>query len=404
MTQELEGFERLNDRQTEDECDQLKIMYMQEYPLWACVVADVPVMVQTHTRSGLDLRHLTEVGATDGRTIYFLPEFWRKSTISTRVAVFAHECEHIARMHSLRMMGRDPRLWNVACDHTINLSLTEDGKTLPDGGCCDPKYTGWDEERIYADLESQCQDQDQNGTGASPFSVVVELRNEDGSPVTQQQIEEIKSEMNSKIKMAVSMAKRAGKDGATEMRSLSELVEPKRNWREELRLFVSSSGTPIGRTWTRLERRPLVVGLWVPAQVKSGIDWVVVGFDVSGSTSQRETDAFISNVEQIRRTMPIKRMTVVPFNHGLIEEDIFDLKFGTRFKKEFSWGGGTYVQPVFDWIQKQSGKPNCVMIFSDMEFDYDLRHYGISPLWVSTTPLKRLGGVPSFGRVIEIGV
>lgn len=413
LTIQIFEKESINDRATRDRVDQLKMMFMQQNPWWACVVVDVPILVQNHTKSGQFLGAITKVAATDGTGVYLMPGFFRTATIDVLSAVINHEYQHIVRMHSYRMDGRDSRTWNIACDHVVNLDILGSGGQLPDGGFHDAKYTGWEEERIYMDLirkpqdgEGEAQPMMGDGSGGNPSDqgVVVKAMNADGSPMTEDQVQQAIGDMKAKIVMAQSMMKGMGEGDSPGSRMLSELVEPKRNWREEMRLFVSRKGKPIGRSWNRLDRRSMSQGVWIPAEVKEGMDWVVIAMDVSGSTSQRESDAFIANFIKIRNSIPIKRMTIVPFDTRVIVEGIVDLKKGGKYAHEFKWGGGTDVQDLFDWISKSKTKPECVIIFTDMDFNYGFDNHGIQPLWASSVPIRNLRNTPKCGRVIEIGL
>lgn len=410
---------QLRDRATQDRVDQLKMMFMQENPWWACVVSDIPITVQNFTRSGQDLTSATKVAATDGGCVYLMPGFFESAPIHEISAVVNHEYQHIVRMHSYRMEGRRPDLWNVACDHVINLDIQSNGGQLPEGGCCDKKYTGWEEERIYMDLIDQAQQQPPppptevqisiSGDGQgnpSDQGIVIEARNDDGSPLTADQANELVEDLKAKVRMAQAMQEGAGfGDGSSPgSRILQDLVTPRKNWREEMRLFIRRKGKAIGRAWNRLDRRSMSQGVWVPAEVKEGMDWVVIGMDVSGSTSQRESDAFIANFTKIRNSIAVNRMSIVPFDTRVILDNIVELKKGGKYNHSFAWGGGTDVQDLFDWIHKGGKKPDCVIIFTDMDFSYDFDNHGINPLWASTKPLKSLSRKPKCGRVIEINL
>lgn len=64
--------------------------------------------------------------------------------------VVAHEVLHAALRHDLRRNGRDPYLWNVACDYVINDWLVQMaiGK-MPLGVLYDPELTGLSCEGVY---------------------------------------------------------------------------------------------------------------------------------------------------------------------------------------------------------------------------------------------------------------
>ncbi|MHB8125322.1 MAG: vWA domain-containing protein [Desulfitobacteriaceae bacterium] len=65
--------------------------------------------------------------------------------------VMAHELLHVGLRHQTRCQGRDPYLWNVACDYVINGWLVEMGLgELPKvGALYDPELKGLSAEAIY---------------------------------------------------------------------------------------------------------------------------------------------------------------------------------------------------------------------------------------------------------------
>jgi predicted metal-dependent peptidase len=65
--------------------------------------------------------------------------------------VLAHELLHVGLRHEARRQGRDPHLWNVACDFVINGWLTEmDLGEIPSfGGLHDPELKGLSADAIY---------------------------------------------------------------------------------------------------------------------------------------------------------------------------------------------------------------------------------------------------------------
>lgn len=65
--------------------------------------------------------------------------------------VLAHEMLHVGLRHGARRQGRDPFLWNVACDYVINGWLVEMGLgELPKfGGLFDPSLKGLSAEALY---------------------------------------------------------------------------------------------------------------------------------------------------------------------------------------------------------------------------------------------------------------
>ncbi|HEX8336129.1 MAG TPA: hypothetical protein VF621_05325, partial [Pyrinomonadaceae bacterium] len=70
--------------------------------------------------------------------------------------VMAHEILHVGLRHQARCEGRDPYLWNVACDYVINGWLVEMGVgRLPGfGGLYDPELKGLSAEALYDRMAS----------------------------------------------------------------------------------------------------------------------------------------------------------------------------------------------------------------------------------------------------------
>ena len=64
--------------------------------------------------------------------------------------VLAHEFLHVGLQHHKRLFGRDPYLWNVACDYVINGWLQEmQVGSMPDDVLFDPEFHGQSAEEIY---------------------------------------------------------------------------------------------------------------------------------------------------------------------------------------------------------------------------------------------------------------
>src|SRR3990167_4867456 len=118
----------------------------------------------------LSIRETREIPtfATDGKTIMYNPEF--VSELNSRdfnlvIAAVAHEAEHIARLHLLRCGPRDPRLYNIAGDYLINLTLKDCGLPIDTGWLIDEQYRGLSTDEIYDLLKQEQQQQPQPGYG-----------------------------------------------------------------------------------------------------------------------------------------------------------------------------------------------------------------------------------------------
>jgi predicted metal-dependent peptidase len=126
-----------------------------------------------HTRHRVSEEVPTACVRTDG-TYAFNPHFFLGlASDGERATLIVHEIMHLALSHFDRLGERDPRLFNVAADHEINLLLEEAGFVPIPGWICDDRFRNMRAEDIYAILQQemaqeqqqQQQQQQQQGQG-----------------------------------------------------------------------------------------------------------------------------------------------------------------------------------------------------------------------------------------------
>jgi predicted metal-dependent peptidase len=121
--------------------------FINHYPLLASLAASFKVIESVE----ICHRYSISVGAVDAELgeIYINPAA-NLSDAECRF-VMAHELLHVALRHHARRKGRDPFLWNVACDYVINAWLIEMGVgDMPTFGLLyDPELKGMNAEAIY---------------------------------------------------------------------------------------------------------------------------------------------------------------------------------------------------------------------------------------------------------------
>ncbi len=97
--------------------------FVANYPLLASLAAAFEIVEDVELCQRLDIS-LAAVN-TEIQRIYINPKFpWTASQLKF---VMAHELLHVGLRHEARMQGRDPFLWNIACDYVINAWLVEMG-------------------------------------------------------------------------------------------------------------------------------------------------------------------------------------------------------------------------------------------------------------------------------------
>jgi predicted metal-dependent peptidase len=121
--------------------------FVSSYPLLGALAASFEIIEDP----GICMREEISVAAISEhlRTIYFNPG--RGLTEDEYRFVMAHELLHVGLRHQSRCQGRDPYLWNVACDFIINGWLVEMGVgTLPNAELLfDSNFKGMSAEQVY---------------------------------------------------------------------------------------------------------------------------------------------------------------------------------------------------------------------------------------------------------------
>ncbi len=139
----------------------LKRKMLVKYPFFGSVVASIDYK----ENMGIP------TAGTDGKTIYYNPEYLEGLGRDEQTFIFAHEVCHIAFNHILRSEGKNPELWNIATDGVINQFLKKDGLKLAPGGVDMEEAINYDAEQLYEKLlqekQQKQQQQKQNGQGNS---------------------------------------------------------------------------------------------------------------------------------------------------------------------------------------------------------------------------------------------
>ena len=139
----------------------LKRKMLVKYPFFGSVVASIDYK----ENMGIP------TAGTDGKTIYYNPEYLEGLGRDEQTFIFAHGVCHIAFNHILRSEGKDPELWNIATDGVINQFLKKDGLKLAPGGVDMAEAINYDAEQLYEKLlqekQQKQQQQKQNGQGNS---------------------------------------------------------------------------------------------------------------------------------------------------------------------------------------------------------------------------------------------
>ena len=316
----------------------------------------------------------------DGRTITYNPNFIEGLSDSLVRSALAHEVMHPALDHLSRLNHREPKRWNAACDYAINQILVESGFELGNGWLLDSAYRDLSADEIYTRLPEDLKDKSFDEMVPAP-------RETAASDAIDWKVATIQ---------AVRQAEKAGRLAGGLKRFVEEAVTTKVNWREQLNRFM----TQIGKndySWSRPNRRYLSAGLFMPGLYSEEMGDVVVAIDTSGSITNEILQTFGAEIKALTAATRPTRIHVVYCDTEINHVDEFSPNDVLTFHPH--GGGGTEFKPVFDYVEKQQLKPECLVYLTDLYGRHDFAPPNYPTLWVCTSTLKA-----TFGETIHIQI
>lgn len=337
--------------------------------------------------------------ATDGTHVRYNPTFINSLSLAQVTSEICHEINHCARLHPFRCNGRDPRLWNSACDFRINEDMAKDGYLQDDTWLRADWVKNMSEEQIYAKLEQMSpKEQDEICKQGCLHGMVV------AAPGKQTDGNTAQDWKDKLLHAAISLeqAEKAGQRYGRVPNSLMALVEglrfPLVDWRAATRKFIEATAKN-DFSWERPDSCYAQFGVYVPSLYSSQLPPVVFYWDTSGSRWSDENRKMAASelVGMIHETRPA--LTYVIYGDTKVQRvDIFAADDEITFSPK--GGGGTDFRPIFEYIEKESITPCCFIGLTDLDGEFPPAAPGEYPvLWV--TDNKR--GKAPFGDVLQIG-
>ena len=301
-----------------------------------------------------------------------------------------HENLHKTFQHMFlwkHLYTEDARTANMACDYVINLIIHDlDKETggyikLPQGGLLDARFRGMSSQDVYDILRDEGQGQGGQGEGEGEGAGLDDHDWDSADQLSAEEVEQVTKEINQAIRQGQMAAEKLG---GKQSRELGDLLEPKVDWREQLREFVSSTST--GKdisTWQRVNRRWLQHDMYMPSTISETLGRIVIAVDTSGSIGGREIQEFLSEVKAIADNTKPERIDLIYWDtevarHEMYAQDQLD-KLVDSTKP--AGGGGTDVRCVPKYMQANQIKPECVIVLTDGYLSGDWGTWSVPVLW-----------------------
>lgn len=333
-----------------------------------CAIGGVVMFGQTEVVDNIP------TARTNGFRVEYGRKFIDAMTDAELRFIVLHENYHKAFRHITtwrHLYKEDPELANEACDHVINLKLTAidagDGFIeMPEKfpGCCDPRFTGMDSGEVFRILKQEKERGQGGGEGGGPPGFD-EHDWEGEESMTPDEREKIAQQIDQALRQGAILAAKRGSGGD---RTFAKILEPKVNWREALREFVTS--TCAGRdmsTWRKVNRRFVSSGMYLPGCISEAVGRVLVGVDTSGSIGGRELQEFMSEVVGVAKQVNPEVLDLVYWDTRVAAHEKYGVHEldGLETKTKPAGGGGTSPSCITAYMNAQNIKPECAIILTD---------------------------------------
>lgn len=324
---------------------------------------------------------------TNGVFIKINPVWFMELTPPQRIGLILHETMHTVYMHMVRRGNRDPKRYNIAGDHVINLVILARGFELPPNGFHDSQYTGMNTETVYDLLPLD--------TPPNFMPDVVEGGGIESPQEIEQRIQE------TLIRASIRSEQEGDKPGTIPgdiKLFLDGLLNPKLPWNKILIKYLNKY-VKSDYSWRRPNRR-FMPEHYLPSMYSTALIDLTIAVDISGSVTDYEFKTFISEIASIFRMLNPEKITLIQFD--TVIKSVDEIKgFRDLMNVTFTGRGGTNFEPVNEWAK--AAKPQLLMVFTDGEFRFRSPDYKGDLLWLIHNDRKKKFK-PPYGKTIHYEV
>jgi len=337
---------------------------------------------------------------TNGRDVVYGRAFVDLLNDKQLAFVVVHEAMHKAYRHLTVWKGiakENPHLANAAMDFVINLQIKDsdphgyvvemprdaEGKLI---GLLDEKYRGMDTKQVYNALKKEHGGDGGDGKGGGGGSGG-QTDNGSGSPAGQgsgknfdehdweganelsdKEVDELSNEIDNALREGAILA---GKMKGNVPRGIDELLHPKVDWKEALRMFIKTSMRGGDKsTWRRPNRRYLGVDIIMPSTISEKAETFVIGADASGSIFGETMSQFMGEIKSICDDVAPETVELLYWDSHVVARETYrgaeveNLINSTKPRG----GGGTQPECVPIYLEAERIEPQCIIMLTDGVF------------------------------------
>lgn len=344
------------------------------------------------------------IAATDAKNILINPDTFFQMSLKERVFIIGHEVVHnvyndVNFLHQCRQSGTVPMhdgtsvplhegTLQKAMDYRINALLAESRiGECPEGGLLDKDIAGPNDSVI--DTYKKLYDDGDRDDGPGGFDMLLTpgaSTGQNGHAAAQS-----RNAQQWAIEVAAAQTleqmRSQGHMPAGLKRMFEEILSPKIPWTDHIQSIFNRRVGSGSYDWRRPNRRFIVQDIHLPSKSGHAAGWIVVWGDTSGSIGQGELQKYLGELAGVLEDVRPRRLTVCWCDaaiHGIDEVqeviDLHDIK-----ARGVGGGGGTSVDPVFEWINDQTEKPEMFIGFTDGYVTFPDIEPSFHVIWASIT-------------------
>ena len=345
---------------------------------------------------------------TDGRNVRYGRKFVDGLTDAELKGLILHENLHKAFRHLTiweDLHRQNPRRANYACDYVINLMIYDSDPKgvevrVPEGGLLDEQYRGMDAGTVFRLLkdnggggDGKTPSDGQDGSQAGGQDVLDDHGWDEAKEMSREERETLGREIEQALRQGALLA---GKMKGNIPREVTEALEPKVNWREVLRDFITSyCADKDVSTWRKPNRRWVDRDIYMPSLIGESVGRLVIALDMSGSIGVEDIGQFLGELTAICRNVTPEGIDLLYWDthvcqHEKYEPDQYESLLTTT---KPNGGGGTNPQCIVDYMKEQNIKAECCVVLTD----------GYVPTWGVGWTCPVLWGITTRNITADVG-
>ena len=328
-----------------------------------------------------EVRDDIPTAATNGRDEVYGRGFIDSLSLREVGFIVVHESFHKMYRHLTtwhRLHDEDHHLANLACDYVINLEIVErdpngtivampqkDGKPI---GFIDRRFKGMNTKQVFDILKKE--KEEGGGAGGGGDGEGMDHHDWEGaSELSKDEKEELAKQVDQAIRQGMIAAQKMhGKGGGRMSRELSDILEPKVDWRTQLQEFVNTTcGGRDYSSWRKPNRRFLSSDMIMPSLVGERVKNIIIGCDTSGSITNEDHARNLSETDAILSVVTPDKLHIIYWDHEMAGHEVYDDATRGSFRTSTKpvGGGGTNPAAMEAYLKKEDIKADCIIMFTD---------------------------------------